>query len=268
MKTNLGVALVAALLCVGPVTAAPVNQSQTPRLIAELKYDASIVRFEQVDGDVLLVSELTDGVIRGGAPVLPKLSEMAHQLSIRLCPAQMFGMLSNQAIPPELWRACSDPQAKKQLQTLRTTGAKWFEIYGESSTTVGSYCVGATGAQSFRSKECSRILGELYDSPFYDDDHAYWCADRLQKDAIRSFSEGEEVAIAAVSCTGTTRFRFYKRAGSGDAWTKYRDHAIGSSKLETMYAFDLDFNSDSDFRFRLDSNDGAWHRSSGYFIDD
>jgi hypothetical protein len=268
MKTNTCMALVAALLCISSVSAAPVVRSQEPRLIAELKHGASTVRFEQIDGDVLLVSEIADGTASDAAPVLPRMMKAGHDKSVRLCPAHLFGLLSSQPIPAELWHACPDPSAKEQLQGLRTAASKWFEIYGEDISTVSSYCVGSTGHQSFRSAECSRLLDELYDSPFYDDDHAYWCANTLLKNSNRVFNEGEEVGIATVSCTGTTRFRFYKRADNDDPWTKYRDYYLGSSKLLTLYAFDLDTYSDSNFRFLMESGDGAWHRSTGYFIDD
>jgi hypothetical protein len=81
-------------------------------------------------------------------------------------------------------------------------------------------------------------------------------------------SEGDVSLSRTVSCHGNTRFRLYNRDGSGDPWVKYRDHLLGANEFETVMVFDNGLYTDSDTKFVIDSQSGAWHRNTGYFIDD
>ncbi len=248
--------------------AASSNRTHETVVLAELKHGASTLRFEQIDDKVLLLTEIGNE----SSSILAPMMHYARSKSIHLCPAQVFGLLSTQPIPDVLWRACADPAAAKQLRTL-ITDAKVFRIFESSITPIPSYCVGATGYQTFRTNECDNELSDLYDDNFYDSDHSYWCANTLHKSTNRVMSsqlgdEGEVASIRAVSCTGNTRLRYYKRDSTGDAWSLYRDYQLGASERISLYSYDLDSYGDSDFRFRLDSSDGAWHRDTGYFIDD
>lgn len=260
--------LICAALAANGVCAASIDRSHEAVLLAELNQGASTLRFEQIDDKVLLMTEIGNE----SSNVLVPLMEYASSKSIRLCPAQVYGLLSTQPIPKVLWRACADPLAAKQLRTLRAD-PKVFRIFESPITTNASYCVGATGYQSFRNNECNPELADLYDDNHYDSDHSYWCANTLHKSTNRVMSsqlgdEGEVASIRAVSCTGNTRFRYYKRDSTGDSWSMYRDYQLGSSERISLYSYDIDSYGDSDFRFRLDSSDGAWHRDTGYFIDD
>jgi hypothetical protein len=260
--------LICGALTTGAVSAASINRVHEPIVLAEFTQGSSTLRFEQIDDKVLLLTERgTDN-----SSVLTPLMDYAQSKSIHLCPAQIYGLLSTQLIPKALWRACADPQAAKQLRTLQAD-AKIFRIFESPITTIGSYCVGATGYQTFRTNECNPELSDLYDDVFYDSDHSYWCANTLRQSTDRIMSsqlgdEGEVASIRAVSCSGNTRFRYYKRDSTGDSWSLYRDYQLGASERISLYSYDLDSTGDSDFRFRMDSSSGAWHRNTGYFIDD
>lgn len=269
-------AIVLALLLAGTSAATAAERRElreTPFLIAELNVRGASLRFEQF-GSLLLLSEISDPTQAKSAPIVAGLLTTAAKQSIHLCPAQIYGLLSSAPIPAALWRACADPMAAGQLKTLQAQAqAKVFRIFVDPIVSIGSYCVGATGYQSFAAGECNPMLSQLYGDTFYDSDNSYWCANTLKSSTDRSMSiqlgdEGEAARISAVSCTGNTRFRFYKRDSTSSAWVNYRDYQLGPSQHIALYSYDTDQFGDSDFRFRLDSSSGAWHRSTGYFIDD
>lgn len=81
-------------------------------------------------------------------------------------------------------------------------------------------------------------------------------------------SEGDDAHSRTVSCHGNTRFRLYRRDGSGDPWVKYRDHLLGANEFEVTHVIVWETYSDSDTKFVIDSQGGAWHRNTGYFVDD
>jgi hypothetical protein len=273
MNTLRAATLLISLLGACAASAATLDRRGAPVLIAELRQGGSTIRFEQVDNKAIVLTEISDPFDAGASvPIVAKLMEDAKSKSIRLCPAHVFGLLSTQPIPSSLWQACKDPKALEQLQTLRAQ-AKYTSIDVRPITTIGSYCVGATGYQSFRTQECSAMETRLGGLFLVEDDSTFWCANTLKKDSDRSMSsmldeEGERASIAAVSCTGNTRFRFYMRDSTGDSWSLLRDYQLGPSQRIALYAYDDDSWGDSDFRFRLNSGDGAWHRSTGFFLDE
>jgi hypothetical protein len=261
------------MLGAGMASAATIDRRDAPVLIAEIRQGGSTIRFEQIDNRAILLSEISDPFdADASGAIVATLMNDAKAKSIRLCPAQIFGLLSTQPIPSSLWQTCTDPKAFEQLRTLRAQ-AKYTSIDVRPITTISSYCVGATGYQSFRNQECSAMETRLAGLFLVEDDSTFWCANTLKKDSDRSMSsmldeEGERASIAAVSCTGNTRFRFYMRDSTGDSWALLRDYQLGSSQRIALYAYDDDSWGDSDFRFRLNSGDGAWHRSTGFFLDE
>ena len=79
--------------------------------------------------------------------------------------------------------------------------------------------------------------------------------------------EGDDSRSRTVSCRGNTRFRLYRRDGSSDPWTKYRDHVLGPNQLEITYVIVWEMYSGSDTKFVIDSESGAWHRNTGWLLD-
>lgn len=101
--------------------------------------DGSTLLFEQIDNRTILLSEISDPLdTRASSPVVPELMDAANALSIRMCPAHVFGLLSTQPIPASLRRACRDPKAPEQLQTLRSAQAKDLHLDVGSITSNSS----------------------------------------------------------------------------------------------------------------------------------
>lgn len=109
------------------------------------------------------------------------------------------------------------------------------------------------------------------------DDCFEWCVTTPWGWHARNLSAklGQEGNVAMeknVSCVGATRVRAWEREDVGDAW--------GSPEIDFMLAPNYRsttglihhsvavFGQDYDFRLRADSNPGAWHLHSGYFLDE
>jgi hypothetical protein len=150
-----------------------------------------------------------------------------------------------------------------------STQAKSVAILDDPIESRPGFCNNLNNdAQQFKDIECNAALLDLFNSPLYDDDHAYWCANTLRSSSVRIGPEGAHSQSRTVSCHGNTRFRLYKRDGSGDPWVKYRDHLLGADEFEVTHVIAWEHYSDSDTKFVIDSHSGAWHRNTGYFIDD
>jgi hypothetical protein len=185
----------------------------------------------------------------------------------------VFGLFSTAPIPDALFARCADEKrARVELDELRVQ-AKVFRIFDGPNRSRPLSCNGQSDDGQFRTIECDAEQSALFSDSFYDADNAFWCAHTLRSSSDRIMSqmlndEGEVVSTRMVSCGGNTRFRFHKRDSTSDPWNLYRDYVIGASEYFTLYCYDNDSCSDSDFRFRLTSDSGAGHRNTGYFIDD
>jgi hypothetical protein len=259
------------------VNAAPARQPANERLpappaviLATIPDSTGEIQFEQfADGTILMTERRMHAASR-----LHALGQLAKSRGIHLCPAQVFGMFSSAPIPEALFARCADQKrVHADLDELRIS-AKVFRIFEGNITLRPGFCNGqGDDATQFRTIECTAEQLDLYDDSFYDSDNAFWCANSLRSDSDRIMSqmlndEGEAASTRMVSCGGKTRFRFYKRNSTGDAWNLYRDYDIGANEYFTLYSYDNDSYGDSDFRFRLNSDAGAGHRNTGYFIDD
>lgn len=237
--------------------------------LAQVSTSTGAVRFEQfADGTVVVVERA-----RAGAGYLDALASAASAKGVRLCPAQVFDLLTGLRAPPGLALRCAKDEKTlgREVEALRAE-AKAFRIF-EGFRDRPLLCNGAGNDNTqFRDIECSAMQSSLLDDSFYDSDSSLWCANTLRTNTDRSLSaalddEGEVASIAALSCGGNTRFRFYKRDSVGDNWVLYRDYMLQASEYIDFYSYDNASFDDSDFRFRLDST-GSGHRSTGYFIDD
>lgn len=169
-----------------------IDRRNAPVLIAELRVDGSTLLFEQIDNNTILLSEICDPLeTRASSPLVTELIDAAKAQSIRLCPAHVFGLLSTQPIPASLWRACTDPKAPEQLQTLRSAQAKDLDLDVGSITSNSSYCVGATGYQTFRTRECAAMLTNLEGNFLF----AGVISDRCKRAMIAPTRQAREVAM-------------------------------------------------------------------------
>ncbi len=231
---------------------------------------AGEIRMEQFgDGTVVMTERSSYGESK-----LQALDQLAKSKRIRLCPAQVFALLSSAPIPEVLFARCADQhKARADLEQLRSS-AKVFRIFEGDFRQRPALCNGlGDDATQFRTIECTAEQIDLYGDSFYDSDNAFWCANSLRTSSDRIMSqmlndEGEVASTRMLSCGGSTRFRFYKRDSTGDSWNLYRDYNISANEYFTLYSYDNDSYGDSDFRFRLTSDSGAAHRNTGYFIDD
>jgi hypothetical protein len=243
---------------------------QPANILATIPDSSGEIQFEQfADGTVLMTERRVHAASR-----LRALEQLAKSRDIPLCPAQVFGMFSSAPIPEVLFARCADKQlAQAGLDELRIR-AKVFRIFEGGIDPRPGLCNGqGDDATQFRSIECTAEQVDLYSDNFFDSDSAFWCANTLRSSSDRIMSqmlndEGEVASTRMLSCGGDTRFRFYKRNSTGDAWNLYRDYDIGANEYFTLYSYDNDAYGDSDFRIRLTSDAGAGHRSTGYFIDD
>lgn len=259
------------------VDAAPTVRPEPARIaappaivLATIPDSTGEIQFEQfADGTVVMTERRTNAPSK-----LDALGQLAKSRGIALCPAQVFGMFSAAPIPDALFTRCADSaRVQADLDELRI-GAKAFRIFEGDITARPGLCNGlGDDATQFRTIECAAEQSDLYGDSFYDSDNAFWCANSLRGSSDRIMSqmlndEGEVASTRMVSCGGNTRFRFYKRDSTGDAWNLYRDYDIGANEYFMLYSYDNDSYGDSDFRFRLTSDAGAGHRNTGYFIDD
>jgi len=223
------------------------------------------IRMEQFGEHMVIVSE------RGTSSDTPfrRLEMAAQSANKTLCAAQLFAYLSKDPVPDILFAKCPDrARAMLELDVL-TTEAKSVAIVDEPIESRPGFCNNlGNDAQQFKDIECNAAILDLFSSPFYDDDHAYWCANTLRSSSVRIAPEGDNSHSRTVSCHGNTRFRLYKRDDSDDPWIKYRDHLLGANEFEVTTVIVLETTWDSDTKFVIDSESGAWHRNTGYFIDD
>jgi hypothetical protein len=238
-------------------------------MLAQVVTPTGDIRFERfADGTVIVVERAS-----GGAGRLESLASTARAKGVHLCTAQVFDLLTGTPAPPEIARRCAKdaPTLDREMTALRAE-AKVFRIFDDFRDRP-LLCNGLGNDNTqFREIECSAMESNLHNSTFYDSDSMLWCANTLRTTTDRSLSgalddEGEAASIAAVSCGGNTRFRFYKRDSVGSSWVLYRDYTLQAAEYISLYTYDNDQFGDSDFRFRLDST-GSGHRSTGYFIDD
>lgn len=223
------------------------------------------ITMEQFGDDMVIVSE------RGTSMDTPyrRLDMAADAADTTLCAAQIFAHLSSEPIPDILFKNCPDREkAMAELEVLQAD-AKIFAIVDEPIESRPGFCNNlGNDAQQFKDIECAAALVDLFTSPAYTDDYAYWCANTLRSSSLRIKSEGDDSHSRTVSCHGNTRFRLYKRDGSGDPWVKYRDHLIRANEFEVTHVVVWETYSDSDTKFLIESAGGAWHRNTGYFVDD
>ncbi len=250
---------------------ARVGVAPPSNILAVIPHQSGELRFEEFADGTLIMTERASS---NDETPMQALMRNAKSKKINLCPAQIFGMLTPDPIPESLWSRCADIQNAKQTLVQLKADAKVFRIFEGEIRSRPGFCNNINNdAAQFRELECDAELSDLYDDSFYDSDHSYWCANTLRSDSDRSMSttlgdEGEAASTRMVSCGGNTRFRFYKRDSTSDSWNLYRDYNIGANEYFTLYSYDNDSYGDSDFRFRLNSSAGAWHRNTGYFIDD
>jgi hypothetical protein len=262
-----------ALACAGSVYADSVQRAQATRTpiaytLASVPTATGEIRFERyADGTVTIVERAV-----GGASQLDALAQVARSKGVSLCPAQVFGLLTDTAAPAELDRGCGKDAAlaASEVEGVRAA-AKAFRIFDDFRDRP-LLCNGASDDAQFRDIECTAEQADLYFDDFYDADSTFWCANTLRTSSDRSMysllgSEGEAASTRVVSCEGNTRFRFYKRDSTGDSWILYRDYVLTANEYISFYSYDSDAFDDSDFRFRIDGQGGR-HRSTGYFTDD
>ncbi len=257
--------------------AAPPDPSAQERLaappsviLATIPDSTGEIRFEQfADGTVLMTERRMHAASR-----LRALGQLAKSQGIHLCLAQVFGMLSSAPIPEALFARCADQKsAYADLNKLRISAKSLYIYEGDIALRPG-LCNGLGDDDTqFRTKVCEVEQSDLYNNSFFDSDNAFWCANNLRMSSDRIMSqmlndEGEVASTRMVSCGGGTRFRFYKRDSTDDAWGLYRDYDIGANEYFLLYSSDIDAFDDSDFRFRMTSARGAGHRNTGFFIDD
>ncbi len=239
-------------------------------ILATIPDSTGEIQFEQfADGTVVMTERSMQAESR-----LDALGQLAKSQGMHLCPAQVFGMLSTAPIPEALFARCADrKRARADLDKLRIS-AKYFYYFPIDIVSRPLLCRGlADEATTFRTVECDAEESDLYADSNFDEDNVFWCANNLRTSSDRIMSqmlddEGEVVSTRMVSCGGKTRFRFYKRDSTDDAWSLYRDYDIGANEYFTLYGLDNDDFGDVDFRLRMNSDRGAGHRNTGYFIDD
>jgi hypothetical protein len=274
MPRPLLVATLLVSLAVAPAGArSPSRAERSPEpaatTLAQVATSTGEVRFERfVDGTVLIVERA-----RAGAGYLDALTSAASAKGVRLCPAQLFDLLTGTPAPTELALRCSKDAKTlgREVEALRAEAKAFriFDVFRDRPQLCNG--VGNDNTQ-FRDIECAAMESSLLGNSFYDSDSSLWCSNTLRATTDRSLSgalddEGEVASIAALSCGGNTRFRFYKRDSVDDNWVLYRDYMLQASEYIDFHSYDNDSYGDSDFRFRLDST-GSGHRSTGYFIDD
>jgi len=223
------------------------------------------ITMEQFSNNMVIVSERSTSM---DTP-FRKLDLAAKSAKKSLCAAQLFAYLSKNPVPDVLFANCPDrAKAMSELEILKAE-AKSVAIIDDPVQLRPGFCNNINNdAQQFKDIECTAAFLDLVGSPLYNDDHAYWCANTLRKSSVRIKPEGAHSQSRTVSCHGNTRFRLYKRDGSGDPWVKYRDHLLGANEFEVTSVIVWELYSDSDTKFVIDSGSGAWHRNTGYFIDD
>ena len=69
------------------------------------------------------------------------------------------------------------------------------------------------------------------------------------------------------SCAGSTMMRAYFRSGTSGPWSLSSEFTVLSGGLGVSI-MDNGTSADKDYRFRVDSNAGAYHYHSGVFYDD
>jgi hypothetical protein len=239
-------------------------------ILATIPDSTGEIQFEQFDDGIVVMTERR----LNAASRLSALEQLAKSEGIRLCPAQVFGMFSTAPIPEALFARCADQKrVRADLDKLRIS-AKYFYFFDVDVVSRPLLCNGLIDeATAFRTNECDAEESDLLHDSHFDTDNVFWCASNLRTSSDRIMSqmlndEGEVASTRMVSCGGRTRFRFYRRDSTDDAWNLYRDYDIGANEYFTLYGFDHDDFGDSDFRFRMTSDRGAGHRNTGYFIDD
>jgi hypothetical protein len=269
MKSFKQACAVAALL---PVLFAASAQAQaskpsdvSSKILLRQATAGSDVTIEQFGENMVIVSER--GTDRDSP--LRRLDLAAKSAETSLCAAQIFAYLSDDPVPDILFAKCPDrKKAMSDLDAL-TTRAKTVAIGEYPIESRPGFCNNlGNDAQQFKDIECSEALLSLFGNNGYDEDHAYWCANTLRSSSVRIGPEGDDSESRTVSCHGDTRFRLYKRPGSGDPWTKYRDHLLSPNEFEVTWVIVWETYSDSDTKFVIDSESGAWHRNTGWFLDE
>ncbi|HVV81538.1 MAG TPA: hypothetical protein VHE35_00620 [Kofleriaceae bacterium] len=134
-----------------------------------------------------------------------------------------------------------------------------------------SYC--NVSDQTFVNERCAEMECAPYDD-CYD-----WCVSAHWgwHDRTMSFSNflGDEGNIAMEtnsSCSGSTHVRQWERDDAGDAWgSPDSDYWVSGGHWATsgfIYHSVWLFGQDYDFRLRADSESGAYHQHTGYFLDE
>lgn len=288
----LGAAMVLSAACVdedgdagGPGPAPRAEAEAAPAALANKPCGAWTVSTLRLDHDSQLsLCVLATGVEvfvevgRDGTPstVEPKLAQQGR------CALDFFLAFTNRdvAVPGRLLDSCAAKgHGAADLGGRQVVRADFLDV--PRSGVVGPRAASGVGAlaATYTPGHCSNpatFASACYQCAPYDDCFD-WCVTTPWGWHARNLSAklGEEGNVAMeknVSCVGATRVRGWEREDVGDAW--------GNPEIDFMLAPNYRsttgiihhsvaiFGQDYDFRLRADSNPGAWHLHSGYFLDE
>jgi hypothetical protein len=253
-------------ICMTSAIAQAGGPSQLPsKVLLRQAIPTGEITMEQFGEHTVIVSERSSSM---DTP-FTRLEHAAALANIKLCAAHVFAYVSKASVPDVLFANCPDrAKALSELDTLKAN-AKSFSIWDGDVRLRPGFCNNqGNDAEQFRTLECNSAFLKMLTDPFFDDEDLFWCANKLRTSSLRIMSEGEGSESRTVSCHGNTRFRLYMRDGSGDSWTKYRDHWLNANEFEITYVSSWHNYSDIDTKYVIESQNGAWHRNTGYFLDD
>jgi hypothetical protein len=133
--------------------------------------------------------------------------------------------------------------------------------------TLSSYCA-ASGAAAFGSEQCptANICWA------YGPECSYWCVlqpwtwhDRALSSQVGGTGDYAHNRVA--SCNGTTMMRSFLRSGTSGSWSLLSELTVQNGSLG-VWIMNNGTSADRDYRFRTDSNAGAYHYHTGVFYDD
>jgi hypothetical protein len=174
------------------------------------------------------------------------------------------------AVPRALVDACPGAGAMAALAARSIVAGALIEPLVAAPTshaTSPNYC--NFSDSKFQAERC-------YECSPYDDCYD-WCVPQHWgwHDRTMSAFLGEEANIAVevnASCQGSTRLRGWHREDVGDYWgAPEYDFYLSAGHWTTtalIYHSVGIFGQDYDLRLRADSNAGAYHQHSGYFLDE
>lgn len=266
IKLVCAVTAVLQTICMTSAMAQAGRPSQPPsKILLRQAIPTGEITMEQFGEHTVIVSELSSSM---DTP-FTRLEHAAAVANVKLCAAHVFAYVSKAPVPDVLFANCPDrAKTLSELDTLKER-AKTFVIGDEDVRLRPGFCNNqGNDAEQFRTLECNSAFLAMLNDPFFDDEDLFWCANKLRTSSLRIMSEGEGGESRTVSCHGNTRFRLYMRDGSSDPWTKYRDHLLNANEFEITWVVSWHLYSDVDTKFVIDSQGSAWHRNTGYFLDD